>query len=122
MQVAEYYIEMSMRLLMGQDWMFSDEVASQNFDLSPDNPQQREIFDKYIARRDHVREVMKAVYNIAFEPHGYLIQRSTDSLEAVTIWEAIRHARKTTEWSMPFQMGQEPVPKIEVIEENETNG
>lgn len=118
MQVAEHFIELSMRLLQGQDWVFSDDIAALNFDLNPENPNHREIFDKYIIRRDHIREVMKSVFNIAFEPYGYLQQKSDDILEAETIWDAIRYARRCSNWPTPFQSGHEPSPEIEEVEEN----
>ena len=93
MGIAEKYIETTMRLLAGQEWTFADEVARLNFDLSPENPNHKAIFDQYIQRRDHIREVMRAAYRIAFEPYGYLEHKSDEMVEAETIWDAIRTAR-----------------------------
>ena len=118
MGIAEKYIETTMRLLAGQDCMFTDEVARLNFDLSPKNPHHKTIFDKYIRNRDHIREIMKAVYRIAFEPYGYLEYKTDEMVEAETIWEAIRTARGVNRWGKAYQMGQEPIPEIEVIEDD----
>ena len=116
MRVTEKILEMSIRLLMGQDWMFSDEVTMLNADMSPDNPNHNRIFDAYIKRRDHVRDVMKAVYSIAFEPTGYLGEKSEDMLEAETIWDAIRTVRGHNRWGKAYQSGKEPIPDIEEVE------
>ena len=117
MGIAEKYIETTMRLLAGQEWMFADEVARLNFDLSPENPNHKAIFDQYIQRRDHIREVMRAAYRIAFEPYGYLEHKSDEMVEAETIWDAIRTARGASIWGKAYQMGQEPIPGIEVMED-----
>ena len=117
MGIAEKYIETTMRLLAGQEWMFADEVARLNFDLSPENPNHKAIFDQYIQRRDHIREVMRAAYRIAFEPYGYLENKTDEMVEAETIWNAISTARGVNIWGKAYQMGQEPIPEIEVIED-----
>lgn len=120
MGIAEKYIETTMRLLAGQEWMFADEVARLNFDLSPENPNHKAIFNSYIHRRDHINEIMKAVFAIAFEPRGYLENKTDEMLEAETIWDAIRTARGASIWGKAYQMGQEPIPGIEVIEDDQS--
>lgn len=117
MGIAEKYIETTMRLFMGQDWMFTDELAGLNCDLSPENPDHKAIFISYIHRRDHINEIMKAVFAIAFEPMVYLENKTDEMLEAETIWDAIRTARGANIWGKAYQMGQEPIPGIEVIED-----
>lgn len=120
MGIAEKYIEITMRLFMGQDWMFVDEVAGLNCDLSPKNPDHKAIFNSYIHRRDHIKEIMKAVFAIAFEPRGYLENKTDEMTEAETIWDAIRTARGASIWGKAYQMGQEPIPGIEVIEDDQS--
>lgn len=120
MGIAEKYIETTMRLFMGQGWMFADELAGLNCDLSPENPYHRAIFNEYIHRRDHIKEIMKAVFAIAFEPRGYLENKTDEMLEAETIWDAIRTARGASIWGKAYQMGQEPIPGIEVIEDDQS--
>lgn len=115
--IVERYVEITMRLFMGQDWMFTDELARLNCDLSPENPDHKAIFNSYIHRRDHVNEIMKAVFAIAFEPRGYLENKTDEMLEAETIWDAIRTARGASIWGKAYQMGQEPIPGIEVMED-----
>lgn len=115
--IVERYVEITMRLFMGQDWMFTDELAGLNCDLSPENPDHKAIFNSYIHRRDHINEIMKAVFAIAFEPRGYLENKTDEMLEAETVWDAIRTARGASIWGKAYQMGQEPIPEIEVIED-----
>lgn len=100
------------RLRMGQDMDFCDDLASMGTDLSPDNPNHDWLFDKYLARRDHMRELMKALFRIAFEPHGYLKEKTEDMLIAETIWDAIRCVRGLSRWDKPLVLGSEPCPKI----------
>ena len=118
--IVERYVEITMRLFMGQDWMFTDKLAGLNFDLSPKNPHHKAIFDKYIRNRDHIREIMKAAYRIAFEPYGYLEHKTDEMLEAETIWDAIRTARGVNRWGKAYQIGHEPIPEIEVIEDDQS--
>lgn len=117
MAIVERYVEITMRLFMGQDGMFTDELAGLNCDLSPKNPDHKAIFNSYIHRRDHVNEIMKAVFAIAFEPRGYLENKTDEMVEAETIWDAIRTARGFSIWGKAYQMGQEPIPGIEVMED-----
>ena len=90
MGIAEKYIETTMRLFAGQEWMFTDELARLNCDLSPENPDHKAIFNSYIHRRDHIKEIMKAVFAIAFEPRGYLENKTGQSpaAQALTCFEA----------------------------------
>ena len=117
LRLVTNYLETTFRLYMGQDLMFTDTLTMMNRDLSPDNPSHREIFDAYIQRRDHVREVMKAVYQIAWEPHGYLTRKTEDMIEIETVWDSFRHALGNSHWGQPMQMGYEPSPEIEEITE-----
>lgn len=113
---VEKYIEITMRLFMGQDDMFSNEIAELNTDLKSDNPKHH-VFDRFIQRRDHIREVMKAVFQIAFEPWGYLKEKSEEMMIIECIWDSIRFYRGVSRWNHPFQIGSEPSPKIEVIDD-----
>ena len=119
LKIVKTYIETTMRLFMGQDWMFTDEISRLNHDLSPEDPHSQEIFNAYIIRRDHIREIMRTVYNIAFEPYGYLKNKTDDILEAETIWDAARTALGENRWTAPIKMGNEPIPKIKKITKEE---
>lgn len=115
MRTLMKYVEITMRLFMGQSRYFCDEIATLNCDLSPENPNHERIFNNFIGRRDHLREIMYCVFRIAFEPNGYLEKKSDEMLIAEDIWEAIRVAMDMCKF--PLHVGGEPFPKIEKIEE-----
>lgn len=111
MQVVEHYLESYFRLMIGQDLMLSEDMCSMGVDLK------QEGFDAYMVKRDHVREIMKSVFHIAYGYFGVPEEKSEDEMIAECIWDAIRFARGTSRWNQPFHIGSEPVPEIEVIEE-----
>lgn len=113
-RVIQNALEEYFRLRMGQYTEFCTDMAELNADLSPDNPHHELIFDRYIQRRDHMEEVMRAFFRIAFEPIGYLKEKTDDMLIAECIWDAIRCVRGLSNWSSPLHTGSEPVPKIEI--------
>ena len=115
-RVIQNSLEEYFRLRMGQDTEFCTDMAELNADLSPDNPHHELIFDRYIQRRDHMEEVMRAFFRIAFEPTGYLKEKTDDMLIAECIWDSIRCVRGLSRWGQPLSIGSEPVPKIEVSE------
>ena len=115
MRFTEKALEEWMRLRMGQDMDLTNDMASINRDLSPENPNHKMIFDQYVRRRDHLRAVMTAFFRIAFEPYGYLTEKTDEMMVCECIWDAVRFYRGNSRWSKPFQIGSEPSPKIEVI-------
>ena len=116
-RVIQNALEEYFRLRMGQDIEFCMNMAMLNADLSPDNPHHELIFDRYIQRRNHMEEVMRAFFRIAFEPTGYLKEKTDDMLIAECIWDAIRCVRGLSRWEQPLHTGSEPVPKINVTGE-----
>ena len=115
--VIQNALEEYFRLRMGQYTEFCTDMAELNADLSPDNPNHELIFDRYIQRRDHMEEVMRAFFRIAFEPTGYLKEKTDDMLIAECIWDAIRCERGLSRWEQPLHTGSEPVLKINVTGE-----
>ena len=115
-RVIQNALEEYFRLRMGQDFDFCNDIASLNVDLSPENQNHKWLFDMYIARRDHMQEVMRAFFRIAFEPTGYLKEKTDNMLIAECIWNAIRCVRGLSRWEQPLHTGSEPVPRIEITE------
>lgn len=121
MRVTQIALEEWFRLRMGQGGEFCNDLARMETDLDPKNPEHERLFDAYIARRDHMREIMGAFFRIAFEPFGYLKEKTEDMLIAETVWDSIRCARGQNQWGMPLQMGSEPCPEIEVENLNDSD-
>lgn len=113
MRVVMIALEEYFRLRLGQTFDFSTDLASMGIDLSPDNPNHDAVFDRYIARRNHMQELMSAFYKIAYEPTGYLKEKTDDMMVAECIWDAIQFALGLSRWERPFIIGGEPSPKIE---------
>jgi hypothetical protein len=64
---------------------------------------------------------MKAVFRIAFQSNGYGVvdEKTPEMLISECLWDSIRYARGLSRWDRPYQIGSEPIPKIEVIENGE---
>ena len=114
-KVISAALEEYFRLRMGQEFDFCTEVASINCDLSPQNPNHEWIFDMYIARRDHLQELMRAFFRIAFEPTGFLEKKTEDMLIAEDIWDVIRFETGRSRWNSHLHVGPEPSMLIEKI-------
>ena len=115
MRVTKIALEEYFRLRMGQDYDFSMDMAMMNRDLSEDNSKHTKIFDECIHRRDHLNELMRAYFRIAFEPDGYPKEKTEDMMIAECIWDSIRCCLGQSRWNQPFQIGSEPVPEIEKL-------
>ena len=111
MRVVEHFIEITMRLFMGQDWMLVEDMCEIGMDLSS-----KEDFDRFLTKRYHIREIMRSVFRIAYGFYGVPEEKSEDSMIAECIWDAIKHARGKGRFDKVLPIGSEPVPKIEVIE------
>ena len=110
-RVTQNALEEYFRLRMGQQRDFCDDLAHIGRSTATDK-----AFDAFIARRDHLEEIMRAFFKIAFEPIGYLKEKTDDMMIAETIWDTMRFARGESRWDKPFQVGPEPCPKIERTE------
>ena len=121
MRVVEICLNRWMRWMMGQYNGLANDIAFYNIHKFVDSENFSEINREACNKRNHIEEILCAVMRIAFPRSGYGVpdEKSEDGMIAECIWDAIRFARGTSRWDRPFQIGDEPVPKIEVIEENE---
>ena len=108
-RIMKKAMEEFFRLRMGQDFALSDDMAFLNRD-----PQKE--FDMILQRRDHLREITRAYFRIAFEPKGYLEKKSEEMLIAEDVWEAIRYARGEGRDGSPLHVSQEPFPQVEKVQ------
>lgn len=121
MRVTQNALEEWFRLRLGQDMEFSDGLAFLDYKQPEDEAERDGAFRNRICRRDSIREIMKAVFHIAFSsPYGVPEEKTPDMLISECIWDSIRFARGVSRWGRPYHIGSEPCPKIEVIEDGES--
>jgi hypothetical protein len=119
MRVLEHCTESWMRLMMGQVMNLSDDLAFYNTYKFVDREDFKEIHSRNCDKRDVIYEILSSVMRIAFgRSYGVPDEKSEDCMIAECMWDAIRFARGTSRWNKPFQIGSEPTPKIEVIEDD----
>ena len=114
-RIIKIALEEYFRLRLGQDMDFCNDVAMMNADLSIENPDHEKIFDRYIHKRDCMREVMSAFFHIAFGCYGVPEKKTCDMLIAEDIWDQMRVVTGTSKWQFALHVSDEPLPKIEEI-------
>lgn len=118
MRVTQNALEEWFRLRLGQDMDFSNELAFFDYKPPEDEVERDRAFSNRICRRDSIREIMRAVFHIAFSsPYGVPEEKTPDTLISECLWDSIRSARGLSRWGRPCCIGSEPVPKIEVIDD-----
>ena len=120
MRVLEHCTESWMRLMMGQARELADDLAFYDTYKFKDREDFKEIHRRDCDKRDAIYEILRAGIRIAFSRSGYGVpdKKSEDCMIAECMWDAIRYARGTSRRDKPFQIGSEPTPKIEVIEDD----
>lgn len=118
MRVLENSTNLFMRILMGQTCDLADILCESMLDgYDKNDPNSRVIFERYITKRNAIREVMKSAMRIAFDDQfGVPAQKTKDGMICECIWDAIRVARGTSTYGQVLPIGDEPVPKIEKVE------
>lgn len=110
-------VEEWFRLRMGQVWTgLADDMAFDGYDRSKDTDGKQ--FDLCIQCRDHINEVLRCAFRIAWPGYGTPRQKLPGVEVAGDIWSALRYelSGKDAIWgpSRPIQLGEEPLPKITV--------
>lgn len=116
MRVLENCTNLYMRVLMGQTYDLADMLCEGMLGhYDKDSQDSKIIFERYITKRNAVREVLTSVVRIARNTqYGFPAEKSEDGMIAECIWDAIRVARGTSRYGEVLPIGSEPVPKIEV--------
>lgn len=118
MRVLEKCTEMYMRCCLGQPWMLAEEITLNAVTLPDDEEASQKVFDRTLHKRDAIYEMLTAIFRIAFSNgYGTPTEKTEDCMIAECIWDSLRFARGTSRWDSPFQIGSEPCPRIEVMEE-----
>lgn len=107
-------VEEWFRLRMGQPYDLADGLAFLNYKHGSEG------FDAAIHRRDAITHVIQAMFHIAWPHYGTPREIPPEVHVASDIWSALRwELSEKGEWDRtPFQMGPEPLPKIEVREDD----
>lgn len=116
LRIVRLSLEEYFRLRMGQTFDFCTDMAGINYDLSPENPNHKKLFDQYLMRRDHLDEVMRTFYRIAYGHQYYLEKKTDDMLIAEDIWDAIRCHLRISRYQSPLNVSSEPTPAIVEVE------
>lgn len=119
MRVVQLALEEWFRLRLGQCWELTNDLAFMDCDMSPDNPDHERIFDSAIQTRDALDAIMQSAFRIAFGSYGVPKAKTDDMLIAECIWDAVRTARGVNRWGVAHQVGNEPLPEIEVIKDGD---
>lgn len=115
MRIVQKCTEFYMRTMWGQSSHFTDELLEQVVGTAKHDDKN---FDRYIWTKNAVNEIMVSVFRIAFNSYyGVPEEKTEDSMIAECLWDSVRFARGLSRWDSPFQIGGEPCPKIEVIDD-----
>ena len=114
MRVTEHALEFYMRTMLGQGYDIAEDLGFYGFNYES---HKEDEFYRRIAKRDAIRDVIDAVFKIAYGAYGTPKEKTEQLMIVECIWDAIRFARGVSRWDHPFQIGKEPSPKIEVKED-----
>ena len=126
-EIIKIALEEYFRLRMNQTWDFADDICFDGFDYGNHT---KEDFNERIECRDMFRDELKklldAAHPLQFRDGRYR-EKTIEMLRAQDIWQAIRHRLwkdrhgDKDDWCVdarePMPMTDEPLPKMEVIEE-----
>lgn len=129
LQVVKVALEEYFRIEYNQWGDVADRLAKIGADFSRENPNHKEIFNAYIARKDHIQTVLEAAGRITM-PRYNAYPKSECALIAQDIWATIRHQLwkdsvnknlSSVDASPVFQVGSEPLPNCERIDVTEVS-
>lgn len=120
-------LEEYFRLRMNQTWYFADSICFEDFDSKNYTSEE---FDRRIRRRDEFREGLDKLLNKAHPLQfigGKFRNQTIEMKRAQDIWQVIRHKLwidkhgDKDNWCVdarePLPMTDEPLPKMERVEE-----
>ena len=126
-EIIKVALEEYFRLRMNQTWDFADDICFEGFDCGSHTP---EDFDERIERRDMFRDELGKLLNIVHPLQfrgGKFREQTIEMRRAQDIWQVIRHRlwkdrhSDKDDWCVdarePMPMTDEPLPKMERVEE-----
>lgn len=129
-EIIKIALEEYFRLRMNQTWDFADDICFETFDYGNHT---EEDFNERIERRDMFRDEFEKLLNIVHPLQlrgGKFREQTIEMRRAQDVWQVVRHRlwkdRHGDEdsWCVdarkPMQMSDEPLPKMEVIDNDKS--
>ena len=126
-EIIKIALEEYFRLRMNQTWDFADDICFDGFNYKNHT---KEDFNERIERRDMFRDELEKLLNTVHPLHfrgNKFREQTIEMRRAQDIWQVIRHklyldrGGDPNGWSVdarePLRISDEPLPKMEVIEE-----
>ena len=126
-EIIKIAMEEYFRLRMNQTWDFADDICFEGFDYKNHT---KEEFDEWVKRRDMFKDELEKLLNVVHPLHfvgGKFREKTIEMRRAQDIWQVIRHKLwkdrhgDKNDWCVdarePMPMTDEPLPKMERVEE-----
>lgn len=120
--VLKEALEEYFRIRMNQWNMLAESFALQCIDISPDHPNHKENFERFLCKRDDVQLVFESVGRML--GWNYSSKKSKEQLIAQDIWQVVRHElwknqEGRNEWCVdarePLKVSKEALPGIKTV-------
>ena len=120
--VLKEALEEYFRIRMNQWNMLAESLTLQGMDLSLDTPKDKELYERYMCKRDDVQLVLETIGRIL--EWDYCTKQTKEQLVAQDIWQVIRHElwknqEDRNEWCVdarePLKVSEEPLPGMKTI-------
>lgn len=120
--VLKEALEEYFRIRKNQWNMLAESLALQCIDISPDHPNHKENFERFLCKRDDVQLVLETIGRIL--EWDYCTKQTKEQLVAQDIWQVIRHElwknqEDRNEWCVdarePLKVSEEPLPAIKTV-------
>lgn len=120
--VLKEALEEYFRIRMNQWNMLAESLTLQGMDLSLDTPKDKELYERYMCKRDDVQLVLETIGRIL--EWNYCTKQTKEQLVAQDIWQVIRHElwknqEDRNEWCVdarePLKVSEEPLPGMKTI-------
>lgn len=120
--VLKEVLEEYFRIRMNQWNMLAESLTLQNMGLSTYAPNDKELFERYLCKRDDVQLTLETVGRML--GWDYHAKQTKEQLVAQDIWQVVRHElwknqENRNEWCVdsrePLAVSAEPLPGIKII-------
>lgn len=120
--VLKEALEEYFRIRMNQWNMLAESLVLQGIDISPEHPNYKENYERFLCKRDDIQLVFETVGRIL--GWGYGCKKTNEQLVAQDIWQVIRHElwknqNERSEWCVdarePLKVSEEPLPGMKTI-------